>query len=77
MKVVDWAEAVARWIAAGRPTRSEAEVQAIFRTFCSFCYLYDKRHRACRQCGCWVKSEGVAVFNKIAMMTEHCPVEKW
>ena len=36
MKVVDWAEAVARWIAAGRPTRSEAEVQAIFRTFCAF-----------------------------------------
>jgi len=70
-----WAEAVADWIAAGRPERADNEVKEIFRIHCSRCSWYDKG--ICKGCGCKVTEKGHAVLNKIKMGTQHCPRRKW
>jgi hypothetical protein len=75
MRILTYAEAVARWVAAGRPTRSDAEIAEIHRVFCSPCGIYYRGN--CRDCGCRVRAEGWAVLNKIAMATEHCARGKW
>jgi hypothetical protein len=72
-----YARAVARWIKAGRPTRSEEEVQRLFEEYCSPCERYSATRKTCQTCGCRVASQGIAVKNKIAMLTEHCPLRKW
>ena len=77
---VTWTEAALRWVAAGRPERSDEEVQCILETFCagtSPCDWYDAARQVCRGCGCNVTSGGHAIFNKIRMATEHCPRNLW
>lgn len=84
-RAANYARAVSRWQAAGRPERTDAEVDAIFRDFCSTCsLLVDGK---CSACGCPVKpskDDGTgmgrmskALANKIRMGTERCPVGKW
>ncbi len=74
-RTFSYLEAVAEWIAAGRPVRSDEEVAAIHRVLCKPCYLCYRN--TCRECGCKVRPEGLAVFNKIKMATQHCPRGKW
>jgi hypothetical protein len=76
-RVMSYAEAVARWIAAGRPERSDKEVEEIFNTDCKPCKWFDRERQICRGCGCRVTDDGFAVLNKIKMATEHCPRELW
>ena len=76
-RIVSYAEAVARWIAAGRPTRSEEEVKTIYETHCKPCPWREWGTDICRGCGCYVTDHGLAVSNKIKMATEHCPQEGW
>ena len=52
LRILTYAGAVAEWTAAGCPTRSPEETEAIFRTFCRSCLLYNKPLRQCRECGC-------------------------
>lgn len=75
-KVKRYATAVARWIAAGRPTREAAEVERIYETLCRPCEEFNHRG-SCGICGCKVRSRGKALFNKIGMATESCPKGKW
>jgi hypothetical protein len=75
MRVFNYAKAVAEWVAAGRPTRSDEDVATIFRVICKPCALHYRG--SCRECGCRVRAEGPAVFNKIKMATQHCPRNKW
>jgi hypothetical protein len=71
-------EALIKWNKAGRPTRTQEEVEHIHREFCSVpCEWYDEGARRCRGCGCAVTTGSIAVFNKIKMATEHCPKDKW
>ncbi|MHC4686763.1 MAG: hypothetical protein ACYTEW_20995 [Planctomycetota bacterium] len=73
--VPHYAQALARWTAAGFPVRSQAEVGRIYEEFCTPCtYLVGGR---CRKCGCGVNQSRVAVLNKIKMATEDCPEGKW
>ncbi len=72
-----YSRAVRRWIAAGRPTRSEEEVRNIFETHCKPCARYNEKKQACTICGCRVRRQGLAVLNKIRMATECCPLGKW
>lgn len=67
--------AVKQWIIAGRPERTDAEVKQIHEDFCVKCDWYDSQR--CRGCGCAVKPEGMAIFNKIKMASEHCPKQLW
>lgn len=79
-RMLTWAEATASWVANGRPERSAEEVARIHSIFCAPsppCRWYDTLRQICRGCGCAVKAEGPAVFNKIKMATEHCPRNLW
>lgn len=70
-------KAVRRWIAAGRPQRTDKEVEQIHNDFCARCNWYDSESERCKGCGCKVKPVGTALLNKIKMKTEHCPRSYW
>lgn len=70
-------QAVKSWIAAGRPTRTDAEVGHLHTVYCSKCEWYDEKSQRCKGCGCKVRAEGMAMMNKIRMATEHCPRDFW
>jgi hypothetical protein len=79
-RLFTWAEAVAGWVAAGSPERSEEEVARIYHTFCAgtpACSWLDSDKQSCRGCGCRVTRDGAALFNKIKMATQHCPRMLW
>jgi len=65
--------AVGRWVAAGRPVRADARVAEIFDTLCRPCPQFDTASQTCRLCGCRVRRDGPAPFNKLRMATERCP----
>lgn len=76
-RTLSYAEALIEWAAAGRPERSNKEVERIFHQHCKPCKWFDPERRICRGCGCRVAEAGFAVTNKIKMATEHCPRELW
>jgi len=76
-RAYSYAEALARWTAAGQPVRPDKEVERIFNDNCKTCKWFDPKKQICRGCGCRVAVNGVAVLNKIKMATEHCPRELW
>lgn len=83
--------AAMRWQAAGRPTRSDAEVDRLFREICSQCPRFDASRATCThpQCGCQVRSvsgETTSLVgrllsrrlaNKLRWATERCPDGWW
>jgi len=91
-KLNRYRRAIQRWIAAGRPVRSDAEVDHIFEKYCKQCRWFRrprKRRRrqrskpivsgGCKLCGCRLARDGHALRNKIRMATESCPAKrpKW
>jgi len=72
-----YTRALSRWIKAGRPVRSEAEIKQIFEAYCKPCEAYDEASSSCLHCGCRVNLAKAAPLNKIAMATEECPLNKW
>lgn len=72
-KVLTATTAYTRWIQAGRPMRDAVEVSRI-HTICRLCPLL--QNDVCGKCGCSCTG-AVSITNKIAMATEHCPLEKW
>lgn len=88
-KVRRYAAAVARWIAAGRPVRSDAEIDQIMTEHCSVCRWFKDDRCSHRLCGCQVRSSAgessavlswilpKAMINKLRMKTERCPIGLW
>ncbi len=76
-RILSYTQAVAEWLAAGQPERSDEEVQRIYKEQCEPCSWRKRRTDICRGCGCRVAAYGMAVLNKIKMATQHCPREKW
>jgi len=74
-KLLTYAAAVRRWIAAGRPTRTDAETKRIYETICRPCDHFDAG--GCRRCGCKLDPHAPALINKIRMKTETCPEGEW
>lgn len=74
-KASRYAVAVARWIAAGRPTRSDSEAQAILEGICQPCEHYTDKG-ACRLCGCCLTGKS-GLTSKILMATQSCSAGKW
>jgi len=72
---VHYVSAVARWIAAGRPTRSQERINEILTTICEPCEKF--KDGACDLCGCRINRSPAALKNKLAMATEACPLGKW
>lgn len=73
-KVSRYAIAVKRWIASGRPKRSDDEVASIVG-ICESCDKFDKSR--CALCGCHVNKSRYGMRNKARMKTESCPLGKW
>jgi hypothetical protein len=75
-----YAQALARWTAAGFPVREQSEVERIEREICRPCEKYVNGSwmmgGRCVRCGCRVNTK-MALVNKIAMATETCPLSKW
>ena len=72
-----YTRALSRWIKAGRPVRSEEEIEWIFEAHCKPCEAFDEESSSCLHCGCRVNLAKSAPLNKIAMATEECPLGKW
>ncbi len=68
----NYAAAVSRWIAAGRPTRTPEQIAERLAT-CQACPHFNAARRTCRKCGCCVSVIADALANKLAMGTEVCP----
>ncbi len=76
-RTLSYAEALIAWTAAGRPERSDKDVEQIFHRHCRRCDWFDPERQICRGCGCRVAENGYAVLNKIKMATENCPRDFW
>ncbi|GEM_PF-2380713 len=71
-----YTKAVSKWIAAGRPTRTQEEIDERLAV-CQKCPFYNAKHKACSECGCNVNSQAEGLSNKLAMATEQCPKGYW
>lgn len=68
-----YASAVEKWLLAGSPTRTQAEIDRIF-AICQSCPMFVAEARPrCRLCGCSLNKAPHGLMNKIAMATEGCP----
>lgn len=77
-KVKNYFGAVRRWVASGRPTRSDKEIEILFQEHCgNGCKRYDKEKHACKNCGCAVSDSATPLKNKLAMASEHCPLGRF
>lgn len=76
-KLKGYANAIKKWVAAGRPTRTEEEQKHILEEHCYKCEMYDKQKDACMNCGCSLAQTGNPLTSKIAMKTEKCPLGRW
>jgi len=76
-KAVKYAVAVTRWVAAGMPNRSDAEVERIYGICNAPCKFFRQGSQVCRLCGCRLAGGGSAWKNKIRMATETCPKKYW
>lgn len=72
VKLSSYAKSLAKWLAAGAPTRAQHEIEAILREQCQPCDRF--RDGSCAECGCRVNSSPRGWANKIAMATEECPL---
>ncbi len=72
------ASAVAKWIKAGRPVRTQERVDellAICRA-CPFLNRTNPNREFCTKCGCRVNGDAAnPTTNKLAMATESCPLD--
>lgn len=77
-RVSKWSQAVAKWLAAGRPTRTDEQVADLLK-ICRECEKYDHDHQRCNLCGCKASKSSYATTNKLRMATEACPLNppKW
>lgn len=73
-KAINYLTAVRRWIAAGRPSRTQEEIDTLYENHCSKCSMYDQQRKVCNSCGCPSNNNQPALQNKLAMATEECPL---
>ena len=71
-----YAQALARWTAAGFPTRTQTEVGALV-TICESNQCGKYVDGQCAACGCPSNRTGMAAKNKPKMATEDCGVNLW
>jgi len=77
-RIAAYSAAIVKWIEAGRPTRSQEQIDAILAEHCNPpvpCEHF--RDGTCKQCGCAISRSPAALRNKLAMATESCPIAKW
>lgn len=75
-QAINFASSTAKWVAAGRPVRSDDEVAAILEQICQPCEFFNDRG-SCSKCGCKVSKSESGFLNKLRRATEFCPIGKW
>jgi hypothetical protein len=86
-KVGNYARAISRWRAAGRPNRTDEQVDSLLK-ICQACERFKDGHCTHRNCGCslmsaasesesWLGRISRGLANKLRMATESCPDGKW
>jgi ribosomal protein L37E len=76
-KVVNFATAIRKWVAAGRPERTDEQVVAILEDHCKKCNMYNHERQVCNSCGCPANRNLPAIRNKLKMATEQCPLGRF
>jgi hypothetical protein len=89
-KVKRYSKSTLKWIEAGRPQRTDAEVNRIFSECCSPCKWFRDATCTHKNCGCQIRNTGaetITIFgfsinagfanNKLRRSTENCPIGKW
>ena len=76
-KAMNYQAAIRKWFAAGRPERTDEEIQAIYEEHCSKCDMFDKERQVCNSCGCPANKHQPALRNKLRMATEACPLGRF
>lgn len=76
-KIMGYYSAIRRWVASGRPTRTDDEVKDIYENHCLKCERFDHDAQSCNACGCAIRLSGTPLTNKIKMGSEHCPIGRW
>lgn len=76
-KVMNYQAAVRKWVGAGRPERTDAEIEQIYEEHCSGCSMFDKERQVCNSCGCPANKHQPALRNKLRMATEACPLGRF
>lgn len=76
-KIKNYFGAVRRWVAHGKPVRSDDRVVQIYEEYCKTCDRYDPDAHACKNCGCSVSTDSSPLGNKLKMATEVCPLGLW
>lgn len=74
-RAINYTNALRRWVANGRPVRSQEEIDRIFEEHCKGCEMFDGK--MCKSCGCNVGQGDFPLNNKLAMKTEVCPMGRW
>lgn len=77
-RITEYGKSLARWIAAGRPTRTEPQIVNLLGSYCNAnppCRHYV--NGMCSACGCRVNADPRGWLNKLAMGTEECPEGLW
>jgi hypothetical protein len=77
IQIMNYKEAVSRWLKAGKPTRTKQQMEQIVEAHCKKCDWYDKKAKRCKGCGCRISNSSIAIANKVKMATEHCPKGLW
>lgn len=73
-KVKNYVSAMRRWVAAGKPERTDEQIEKLFDEHCSKCNMFDKERQVCNSCGCPASKDQPAIRNKLRMATEKCPL---
>ena len=74
-KASNYAAALVKWIKAGRPARTQAEINQLLTEHCTPCDRF--KNGSCSSCGCRVNRDTLPFKNKLAMATESCPLGKF
>lgn len=76
-KVMNYSAAVRKWVAAGRPERTQDEIESIYNEHCSKCAMFDVKRKVCNSCGCPASTDQPPLRNKLKMATEACPLGRF
>ena len=73
-RMLRFVQAKAKHAAAGFPVVSQEQLQARLSA-CEGCEYFVEQ--TCSKCGCPIKEDRAAFWNKLAFATEDCPEGKW
>ena len=75
-RIENYARTFKEWCKTGCKTRTEKEVQDIWK-ICQRCEDLDPDTHHCKECGCPIAINGMPIKNKLKMANTHCGKGLW